>query len=139
MRPGGVGVGCDDWVHSDVGELGRLLVGQGGAEWSDPDVASAAGQRNGDGIHRAFHDDRDRSIGELVLNNPKQLRSLVEQRCFAGVEVFRSGSVDIAEVGMPSTNESEHLTAVDDREDLPGQRLTVGQQLANRAPVRHHT
>jgi hypothetical protein len=53
------------------------------------------------------------------LKNSVQLGSFVEERCFAGVEVFRSGSVDIAEVGMPSTNESENLSVVDDREDDP--------------------
>jgi hypothetical protein len=43
----------------------------------------------------------------------------VEQRCVAGIEVFRSCPIDIAEVGMPSTNKSKHLTVVDDREDDP--------------------
>ena len=33
---GGVGVGCDNWMPTDAGELGCLLLGEGGAEWSDP-------------------------------------------------------------------------------------------------------
>ena len=72
-----------------------------------------------DRIHRAFHDHRDRANGEPVLKNAEQLRSFVVQRCCAGVEVFGSCSVEIADFGMPSTDESEHLTVVDDREDDP--------------------
>jgi hypothetical protein len=76
--PSGVGVGRHNGMHSEVCELGCLFVGQGGAEWSDPDVKSAAGQRDCDGIHWAFRDYRDRPIGELVLNNSVQLRAFVE-------------------------------------------------------------
>ena len=84
-----------------------------------PRCSAAAGQGDGDGIHWAFHDYRDCPSGELVLKNSVQLRAFVEKRCFAGVQVFRSCSIDIAEVGMPSTNESKHLAVVDDREDDP--------------------
>jgi hypothetical protein len=41
---GGIGVGCDNGMDTDASELGCLLLGQGGAEWSDPDVASPAGE-----------------------------------------------------------------------------------------------
>ena len=78
-----------------------------------------AGEGDGDGIHRAFHDHRDGADGELVVEGAEELCSLVEQRGVAGVEVFRSGPVDIGEVGMPSTNESENLAVMDDREDDP--------------------
>jgi hypothetical protein len=57
--------------------------------------------------------------GELVWKNSVQLRSLVKQRCFAGVEVFRCCPVDVAEIGMPPTDESKHLAVVDDWEDDP--------------------
>jgi len=53
------------------------------------------------------------------LEGSEQLCSLVEQRGVAGVEVFGSGPVGIAEVGMLSTDESEDLAVVDDREDDP--------------------
>ena len=56
---------------------------------------------------------------ELVVEGAEQLCSLVKQRGVAGVEVFGSGPVDIGEVGTPSTNESENLAVMDDREDDP--------------------
>ena len=94
-----------------------LLLSQRCAKWSNPDVAPLTGEGDGDRIHRAFHDHRDSAAGELVVEGAEQLRALVEQRSVAGVDVFRSGQVDIAEVGTPSTNESENLAVVDDRED----------------------
>ena len=116
---GEVGVGGDDWLGTDAGELVCLLLGQRCAERCNPDVASLAGEGDGDGIHRAFHDHRDGPVRGLVVEGAEQLRSLVEQRGVAGVEVFRSGPVGIAEVGMSSTDESEDLAVMDDREDDP--------------------
>jgi hypothetical protein len=57
---GEVGLGCDNGVHSEVCELGCLFVGQGGAEWSDPDVTPSTGQGDRDGIHRALYEHRPR-------------------------------------------------------------------------------
>jgi hypothetical protein len=114
-----IGVGGHDWLSTDGGQLMGLLLSQRCSKWSNPDVAPLTGEGDGDGIHRAFHDHRDSAAGELVVEGAEQLRALVEQRSVAGVDVFGSGQVDIAEVGTPSTNESEDLAVVDDREDDP--------------------
>ena len=54
-----------------------------------------------------------------MFEGAEELRSLVEQRGVAGVEVFGSGPVGIGEVGMSSTDEAEDLAVMDDREDDP--------------------
>jgi hypothetical protein len=114
-----IGVGGHDWLSTDAGQLMGLFVGERCAERCNPDATPLAGDGDGDGIHRAFHDHRDSVAGELMVEGAEQLRSLVEQRRVGGVEVFRSGQVDIGEVGSPSTNESENLAVMDDREDDP--------------------
>jgi hypothetical protein len=96
-----------------------LFVGQRCAKGSNPDVTALAGEGDGDRIHGAFHDHRDSTDGELVVEEAEQLGSLVEQRGVAGVDVFGSGQVDIGEVGTPSTDGSEDLAVMDDREDDP--------------------
>ena len=114
-----IGVGGHDWLSTDPGQLMGLFVGERCAERCNPDVTPVAGEGDGDGIHRALHDHRDGADRELVVEGAEQLCSLVEQRGVAGVEVFGSGPVDIGEVGTPSTNESENLAVMDDREDDP--------------------
>ena len=96
-----------------------LFVGERCAQRCHPDVTPLAGEGDGDGIHWALHDHRDSPVGELVLEGAVQLCSLVEQRGVCGVEVFGSGPVGIAEVGVSSTDESEDLAVMDDRENDP--------------------
>jgi len=116
---GEIGVGGDDWLSADAGQLMGLFVGERCAERCNPDVAPLTGEGDGDGIHRAFHDHWDGADRELLVGGAEELCSLVEQWGVAGVEVFGSSPVDIAEVGMPSTDESKNLAVVDDREDDP--------------------
>jgi hypothetical protein len=114
-----IGVGGDDWLSADAGQLMGLFVGEGCAERCNPDVTSAASEGDGDRVHRAFHDHWDGADRELVVEGAEQLRSPVEQRGVAGVEVFGSSQADIGEAGTPSPNESENLAIMDDREDEP--------------------
>jgi hypothetical protein len=57
-----------------------LFVGEGCAKRCNPDVTPAAGEGDGDRIHRAFHDPWDCADSELVVEGAEQLRSLVESR-----------------------------------------------------------
>ena len=43
------------------GQLGSLLFGEGGAERGDAEVAAVAGQGDGEGVHRALDEHRDRA------------------------------------------------------------------------------
>ena len=114
---GDVGVGGHDRVLADAGELAGLLIGQGRTEWCDTDVAAAAGHGYGDGVHRSLDDHRYATGGNIHLVSAEELGSLVEQRCVGGVEVFRSATVGVAQVGVPAADKPENLPVVDDRED----------------------
>jgi len=56
---GEIGVGGEDWLSADAGQLMGMFVGEGCAERCYPDVAPLASEGDGDGIHRSFHDHWD--------------------------------------------------------------------------------
>ena len=62
----------------------------------------AAGEGDGDSIHRYFDEDRS-GVGERPA---EQVGGLVEQECGAGVEVLRS--LGVVRVGVASADEPEH-------------------------------
>src|SRR5829696_2510370 len=113
---GNVGVGGHDRVLAEPGELAGLLIGQGCTEWGDTDVAAAAGQGDGDGVHRSLDDHRYATGGNIDLVGAEELGSLVKQRCVGGVEVLRAAAVGVAEIRVPAANKAENLAVVDDRE-----------------------
>jgi hypothetical protein len=87
-------------MNTGAGELGCLLLGEVGAKCSDSDVASAAGQGDGDGIDRVFQNYRvaRRRAG---LEELRIARAFLEQRCFAlaGSELGLSPVEGLAEGG----------------------------------------
>jgi hypothetical protein len=114
---GVVVVGGHDRVLPISGELSRLLVGEGGAEGCDAEVAGVGGEGDGDGVERSFNEDRDRAVPVWLVEDPVKLVALVEQRGGGGVEVLRSGVVGVVPVGLAAADEPEDLPVRDDGEE----------------------
>ncbi len=91
----GVGVERDeDSGAGQIGglaELGGLLAGEGGAAGCQPGVMAGVGDADGDGVEGAFHDDRDRSLGEIgaALVQAEQQVAFLVGGGLGAVEVFR--------------------------------------------------
>ena len=106
---GQVGVGGDDRLGAQRGELAGLLVGECGSQWGDADVPAVAGEGDCEGVDGSFDQDGGRAVAKEFGDGSVELGTLVEQDGVGGVEVLRSAPVVVGEVGVAAGDEPEDL------------------------------
>ena len=117
---GEVSVGGHDRLDAgaggDGGELDGLLLGERGPQRCHPDVTTAGGQGDRDGVHGSLDEDRDRPGGEPVGVGDVQLVALDVGQGGGGVEVLRAVPV-VGVVRVTAADETEDVAVVGDGED----------------------